>query len=492
MTSILRDTRVLVVEDEQYWADTLIGPLKKRHAKVDHVREKTQAIGLLYANDYDAVILDSNLVDNALAGVEILEMYKSGTLPNGRRRPPMIMVTQFTNIEVMLRSQRANVDEFLFKRETDNYGELVATLIEKWVARGRSARALGRDFVTASPSMRAIYDRLRAHAKSDELILLTGESGVGKNVVANVIHKLHPQRQKKSPVKVECPAIPSHLFESEIFGTCKGAFNDAIDRKGKAKLADGTVLFLDEIGELSLDHQARLLDFIETKEFWPVGAKEPDKTDAKIVAATNANLEERVADGRFRRDLFHRLMRGMHIHIPPLRERPEDIEALADQYRLKANYEKGRNVKGFHRDALALLRKHPWLGNIRELETEIEHAVEADQDNIIGLDDLARLASVPASSARTANRRSELEPRLRTLIGSAAEPTAFYEVMKQMMTRGPKNYSMPRDTASKATMCAAIEDLKGRGQTVRVIAENLGVREQTIRNTVKGCVGVSQ
>jgi DNA-binding NtrC family response regulator len=491
MTSDLRDAQILLVEDEQRWADILQGPLTRRRAKVDRVREKAEAVSRLYANEYDAVVLDSDLDGNRFAGVEILEMFRGAILPNGRFRPPMIMVTQVVDYDLGFRAQRAKVDEFLPKKDSEGYGDVVAAMVEKWVKRGRSERAIARHFVAVSPSMKAIYEQLQQEAASDQTVMLTGAPGVGKNALAQIIHRLHPRRQKKPFIKIECPDISKELFESEMFGTCKGAYNDAIDRQGKVKIADGGVLFLDEIAELTLEHQAKALAFIETREFWPVGAKKSDSTNVKIVVATNANLEERMKQGLFRSDLFYRLG-GLRIHIPSLNERLEDIEPLADQYRLKANRERNKDVRGFQRDAISALRRYTWPGNVRELEFAIDRAVGNDLDHLIGLDDLPQQIAIPAGEPVAGRTGIDLAAKLSAFLEADSDAAAIYEVMKQMMSRGQKNHLMPKEESRKRTMLEAITHLRQRGEKVRTIAENLCVEPQTIRNAMKPRKGTTK
>mgnify|MGYP001773289659 CR=1 FL=1 len=222
-------------------------------------------------------------------------------------------------------------------------------------------------------------------AKSDATVLIRGESGVGKELLAELIHNNSP-RKSKMLVKINCAAIPENLLESELFGYKKGAFTGAItDKKGKIEMADGGTVFLDEIGDLPLSLQAKILRLIQNKEIEPIGGQ-PKKVDVRIISATNRNLEELVKEGKFREDLYYRL-NVIPIYIPPLRERKEDILPLVEFFIEKFNKKYKKNIS-ISKGALTILEKYQWYGNIRELENLIERLVLTSSDLVITPDDI--------------------------------------------------------------------------------------------------------
>ncbi len=229
------------------------------------------------------------------------------------------------------------------------------------------------EIISRNRRMREIFEILPDVAESDSPVLVTGESGTGKELVARALHRLS-RRAKKPLVVVNCGALPDTLLESELFGHVKGAFTDAKrDRKGRFELADGGTIFLDEIGDISAALQVRLLRVLQEGTFEPVGSSHTRKVDVRVIAATNKDLREEMEAGRFRSDLYYRL-NVMEIHLPPLRERKEDIPLLAAHFIERFNRRRNRNVVGLSPDALELMLRYDWPGNIRELENAIEHA----------------------------------------------------------------------------------------------------------------------
>lgn len=233
-----------------------------------------------------------------------------------------------------------------------------------------------------STALRSVFDLVSQVADSDATVLITGESGTGKELVASEIHRL--SRRNEAPlVKINCSALPESIIESELFGHEKGAFTGAVGlRKGRFELAQGGTIFLDEIGELTAAVQVKLLRFLQEREIERVGGNRPIKIDARLIAATNRNLEEEVRSLRFREDLYYRL-NVFPIHIPPLRERKSDIVLLADHFSEKYGQKYGKNIKRISSPALDLLTSYHWPGNVRELENCMERAVILSQDTVI-------------------------------------------------------------------------------------------------------------
>jgi two-component system response regulator HydG len=295
----------------------------------------------------------------------------------------VVLMTAYGSIETAVEAMRLGAFDFLQK-------PLDLEQIELRVARAfehrrlldevselraeRAARGAVREVVAESPALRAAVELASRVAPTRSTVLLTGETGTGKEVIAGLIHRLSPRAQGPL-VKVNCAALPETLLESELFGHERGAFTGA-DRQriGRFEQATGGTLFLDEVGDMSPATQAKLLRVLQEQEFHRLGGTRPLRTDARIVAATNQDLAERIREGVFREDLYFRL-NVIQIHLPPLRERPEDLLALAHRFVHHFARELDRPVRGFSEGALRRLRSHRWPGNVRELHNAIERAV---------------------------------------------------------------------------------------------------------------------
>lgn len=241
--------------------------------------------------------------------------------------------------------------------------------------------------VGKSHAMRNLYSMIELAAASNATVLITGETGTGKELAAQSIHDLS-MRKNRQMVKLNCSALPESLLESELFGHARGSFTGAIkDKAGRFEIADGSTLFLDEIGELSLLIQVKLLRFLQEKEFERVGENTARKCDVRIIAATHRDLRKLVSDGLFREDLYYRL-KVFPLHIPPLRERKEDIGALVDHFISRFNSETGKQIRGLSHDAALTMMDYCWPGNIRELENAIEHAFVICNEELIDIFDL--------------------------------------------------------------------------------------------------------
>ncbi|OWP64725.1 Fis family transcriptional regulator [Hymenobacter amundsenii] len=253
------------------------------------------------------------------------------------------------------------------------------------------------DFVGGSAAMRAVYTRLAQVAPTDTTVLITGETGTGKELVARALHHLSPRRER-ALIKLNCAALPAQLIESELFGHEKGAFTGAHDRRiGKFELADKGTIFLDEVGELPLDLQAKLLRVLQEKEFERIGGRRVIQSDVRVIAATNRVLEEEVAAGRFRADLYYRL-NVFPIRLPALRERPEDVEPLMRHFLERFTKQMGKPVRGLRERDLRALQQYGWPGNVRELEHVVEQAVIVSQEKFLEFQGFAA-GTAPAAPA---------------------------------------------------------------------------------------------
>lgn len=314
---------------------------------------------------------------------------------------PVIVLTGHGSIEHAVNAMRSGAYDFLTKPIDLDRLELIVKRALQSRELKRQHRELKQEleflqtqqkneyFVSKSPQMRRIYELTRQVAKTRANILITGESGVGKEIIADALHDLS-ERSKKKLIKVHCAALSESLLESELFGHEKGAFTGANSaRKGRFELADGGSIFLDEIGEINSQLQIKLLRVIQEKRFERVGGETTLEVDTRIIAATNRDLKKEVEEGRFREDLFYRL-NVVNIHIPPLRERKEDIPILASHFFEKAVKENRRSeeLDGISPKAVNLLYNYHWPGNIRELQNSIESAVVMSRNKLIMPEDL--------------------------------------------------------------------------------------------------------
>ena len=368
---------VLVVDDDPTQRRLVQAVLDREGYNVVHAENGGEAIDrMTKGGGADVVLLD--MVMPGLSGMETLaEMRTAGV------RAPVIILTASGGIDTVVKAMQAGAQDFFVKpasperilisiRNALQMGDLVAEVGR--VKRQVSGRTSFDDLVGDSAPMRMIKSLGARAAKSNIPVLITGESGVGKEVIARALHGAS-SRAGKPFVAVNCGALPANLIESILFGHEKGAFTGAVDKTlGKFREADGGTLFLDEIGELPLDMQVKLLRALQESEIDPVGAKRPVKVDVRIVSATNRDPEAQVKAGAFREDLFYRL-NVFPIEAPALRARREDIPALIDHFIARFNAEEGKRVAGAAPDTLALLTAFEWPGNVRQLENAVYRAI---------------------------------------------------------------------------------------------------------------------
>ena len=267
----------------------------------------------------------------------------------------------------------------------------------------RGRRQQFHRLIGASRAMQTVYTLIENVGQVDTSVLITGESGTGKELVAEALHAESPRRDMPL-IKVDCTAIPESLLESELFGHKKGSFTGADrNRQGRILQADGGTLFLDEIGDISPAMQLRLLRFLQERTFYPVGHDMPLKVDVRVIAATNADLKQKVIDGKFREDLYYRL-RVIDIVLPPLREREEDIPLLVEHFLERFNKRLGKEITGISDQALDALKDYSWPGNVRELEHVMERACVLCADSTITTDHLSYEFSVSGYEPQKKNR----------------------------------------------------------------------------------------
>lgn len=366
---------ILVVDDEKNILRVVSTTLKDGDYSVDTARSSEDAIEKFNQNQYDLIITDLKLP--GIAGMYLLEYIKS-------RDPdiPVVIITAFGTIENAIEAMKKGAFNYLTKPiNADELLTVVKEAIEKYELRRENISLRSElkqkytfsNIVGKSAAMQAIFDVIRMVSKTQSNILITGESGTGKELVAHAIH-YDSNRAEKPFVTIDCATIPSEIMESELFGHEKGSFTGAYEKKtGLLEHAHNGTVFLDEIGELDLHLQKKLLRFIQEREILRVGGSGKIKLNVRIIAATNKNLEHEIENKRFREDLFYRL-NVLPIKMPPLRERKDDIPLLSNHFLDKLDRIEGKFIKGFEDNVMDIFLKYDWPGNVRELENVIERA----------------------------------------------------------------------------------------------------------------------
>jgi two-component system nitrogen regulation response regulator NtrX len=371
----MRKTQVLVVDDEPGIRQSLGGVLEDEGYCVRAVDSGERCLASLGAGGFELVFLDIWL--SGIDGMEVLSRIQE--IPFSER-PVVVMISGHGSIEAAVKATKLGAFDFLEKPLSIEKVSVVAKnalahrRLQLENSRLKRDSETGYRIIGESVPMKALRQQLALMAGTNGRVLIYGESGTGKELVAHAIHVMSP-RAGDPFVEVNCAAIPEDLIESEMFGHNKGSFTSAHESKiGKFKKADGGTLFLDEVGDMSLRTQAKVLRALEEQRFEPVGAAESVQVDVRVVAATNKNLEEEIERGNFREDLFYRL-NVIPFHVPPLRDRREDIPLLADHFLREFTTAYGRKPKELTMEAYRLLADHTWPGNVRELKNLIERIV---------------------------------------------------------------------------------------------------------------------
>lgn len=377
---------ILLIDDDINLCKVISYQLEKNGHHVKTAHHGKEGLELYDQHDFEIVLTDIQMPN--ISGIQVLE--------NIRRRDKsvvIILITAYGSVENAIEACRMGADDYI----TKPFGqEQLLFVIEKAVRLRKLQKEnqalqveLRKKFrfenmIVNSPSMEAVSQMAGRVAQSDATVLLLGESGTGKEILARAIHYNSP-RKNKPLITVNCPAIPENLLESELFGHVKGSFTGAIkDRKGKFELANGGSIFLDEIGDLRQDVQAKLLRVLQEQEFERLGDSQPIKVDVRIIAATNKDIQKLVSAGKFREDLYYRLS-VVPITIPPLRERKEEISYLVEYFIQR--YKKDTEIT-IDPDVIDVLKKYDWPGNIRELENVIERAVVLSPESQISIKSL--------------------------------------------------------------------------------------------------------
>src|SRR5438128_6849820 len=375
--------RILAADDQQHILEAIELLLKPQGYEVDVVRSPELAREALAGSAYDAVLIDLNYARDTTSGQEGLGLLSEIVAADSTL--PVIVMTAWGNVELAVEAMRRGARDFVPKPwENERLLSILRTQVElhralqraeRLAAENRLLSVQGRpEFIATAPSMVPVLDAITRFAPSDANVLITGEHGTGKEVVARTIHVLS-LRASRQLVAVNTGGLAEGVFESELFGHVKGAFTDArTDRIGRFELADGGTIFLDEIGNVPMRQQAKLLRVIESGEMERVGSSRGRTVDVRLLSSTNADLQAASQTGQFREDLLFRL-NTVEIHLPALRERREDIPALALHFLTQYASRYRRPVKALDPAALQALMQYAWPGNVRELEHTLERAV---------------------------------------------------------------------------------------------------------------------
>jgi DNA-binding NtrC family response regulator len=416
--------RVLVVDDDAAMCEVLVSDLARHGYQARSASDGREALELLGAADFEAVLTDLNM--RGMDGIELCRRVHE-------HRPglPVVLLTAFGSLDSAVQAIRAGAYDFVTK-------PIDIEILVLAIARAVEHRRLGEqlrllqegtmrpdgfdELIGDSPSMRELYALLTRLVDSDVTVLITGESGTGKELVARALHRR--SRRSEGPfVAVNCAALPEQLLESELFGHTRGAFTDARQaRTGLLLAATGGTLLLDEVAEIPLAMQAKLLRVLQERRVRPIGAEQEVPFDVRLVAATNRDLELEVSEGRFREDLYFRLS-VVPLHLPPLRSRGRDVLLLAQHLLERTAQALGRPVVRISPEAAVLLLEYSWPGNVRELQNSIEHAVALSQYDTIAAGDLPkRVREHQASTVLVA-------------AGDASELVTLEEVERRYVTR---------------------------------------------------------
>jgi DNA-binding NtrC family response regulator len=399
-TSSIRKGKILVVDDEKNLGRILTKVIGGEGHLVEAVNSGEQALEWLGQNSADIVLTDMRMP--GMDGITLIQELK-----NSFPELCIIVMTAYSTVENAVKAMKLGAYEYI-KKPFDN-DELISiirnamerqSLLEqnRMLREQLSERFHLDNMIGKSAPMQKIYDLVLKVAPLDSTVLISGESGTGKELVARAIHQ-HSNRCKKLLVAFNSASLPSELLESELFGYMKGAFTGAHrEKRGLVEAAEGGSLFLDEVGEMPLQLQAKFLRFLETRQYRRLGSTEPRDADIRLIAATNKKLEEEVGKGNFREDLFFRL-NVVIINLPPLRERGDDIPLLVDHFIRVLNERYNRAITGIDPEAMQALMQYPWPGNIRSLQNTLERIMVVKETGIIEASDLPANVLGPVTAA---------------------------------------------------------------------------------------------
>ena len=406
---------ILLVDDEDKILKTLGRALRADGHRVAEAASGQAARELLAAQDFDLVILDNLMPD--VSGLDLIREIV-GAAPESER-PQIVMMTAHATIERAIEAMKLGALDFLQKPfEIDELLVVASRAVEHQRLRTQHRYLINEldeafdhyGIVGRSKAMQAVIERAELVAETRSTVLITGETGTGKELVARAIHDRSAQRAMPL-IRVNCAAIPDTLLESELFGHVRGAFTGAVaNKKGRFALAHGGTILLDEIATLGAPLQAKLLRVLQEREFEPLGSERTERVDVRVIAATNRDIRQLVADGKFQEDLFYRL-NVIPIEIPPLRERREDIPVLVEHFLGKHAQRTGKRIERVEEGVAAAMQQYDWPGNVRELENTVERAVVLSRDGSISVRNIAMIAphTAPAAALPSLGLRQNIE-----------------------------------------------------------------------------------
>lgn len=407
---ISNQSRILIADDQPDVLKALRLLLKPESFQIEVASSVADIINAVKGQDFDVILMDMNYVRGETSGQQGLDV-----LSNIRQIDdtlPVVVMTAWSSIELAVEAMRRGARDFIPKPWEN---ERLLTILRTQMELGRALRKgkqleqenillkdqIVQSLIAESPAMRPVLEAITKVGPSEANVLITGENGSGKGVVANALHAASA-RKNRTMVTVNTASIPETVFESELFGHIAGAFTDAkANRLGRFKLADGGTLFLDEIASIPAKLQSKLLRVLESGEFEPIGSSKTCRVDVRVLSATNADLSTEVANGEFRQDLFYRL-NTVEIHVPPLRQRKEDIPTLAMHFLGGYVTKYRKSITGFDPEAMQALCSYHWPGNVRELDHAIERAVLMTQHELIKAGELG-LASTKSNQLQLEN-----------------------------------------------------------------------------------------
>jgi DNA-binding NtrC family response regulator len=449
----MASAKILVVDDEEIVCQSCDRILTEEGYEVQTRLSGQEALQLLAEEPFDVVIADLKMP--GLSGMEVLQAIK-------RDFPdiPVVMITGYSTVESAVEAMKSGAFDYVPKPFTPDEMAVVvkkaldsrSLLLENIYLRGELQGKYRFDnIIGTSKKMQDVYRLVGKVAPTNSTVLITGDSGTGKELIARAIH-FNSSRKERPFVPVDCAVLSENLLESELFGHIKGSFTGAIVTKpGLFEVADGGSLFLDEIGNISLSMQSKLLRVIQEREFTPVGGTKPKKINIRLIAATNKDLPEKIKEGTFREDLYYRL-NIVPIQLPPLRERPEDIPLLAQHFLKKYCQEVGKPMKGISPAAIEFLGHYSWPGNVRELENIIERLVIMTDEEMIHPWHLPfpiqeKVEETPSDIPKTSDELREWKRRLRDKAVEPIERLFILEALSRNnwnVTRSAKDVGMLR------------------------------------------------
>jgi two-component system response regulator HydG len=484
--------RVLIIDDEEFHAETLAESLQRVGYECVIATTGSRGAKRMDQDDWDVILTDLKMPD--MDGLAILRKAKQ-ELPDAE----VVVITGHGDIKTAVEAMKAGAAHFLEKPV--NLVELRAT-VDKAAERLRLARAnkelrrqLDEKFgfegvVGNSARMHEVIAKLQSVAPTSATVLIQGETGTGKELVAKAIHNNSPRKNKQF-VAMNCTALNENLLEDELFGHEPGAFTGADRlRKGRFEHANGGTLFLDEIGDMPPTLQAKLLRVLENQEVFRIGSNDAIKVNVRLLSATNRDLEAAVASGAFRQDLYFRL-KVVTVSLPSLRERREDIPLLTAHFLKEFNQRHGKAVKSFHESVRKAMVAYDWPGNVRELRNLIESMVVQDQDGVLGMDDLQEGDSL-RHFQRTENKAAGPD----NLVGRPLNEVERYYISQTLaLTEGNREEAARRLGIGERTLYRTIQDWKlqdkiqsalgDAGGDLEQAARKLGMKEETMRRKIK-------